>query len=212
MRKFGPLLLVLVLAYAAYPYWSLHYLGEALEAGDEGALKRYVDWPAVRAGLKEDLSGMLSRETGRAIASRDGEATVGGLLASAIGNALLEPLVDALVTPEGLAAMIREGRAGEGAAARDGQSARTPGEGSALWEHLSFAFFTGPATFEAVFETKGGEKVVGVMQLNGIRWQLVRLRLPDSQATGGVYSTPPVSSEGGGPIGYDGRASSRDRP
>ena len=73
MRKFGLLILGVVIAYAAYPYWSLYRLGEALEAGNEGSLKHYVDWPSVRSGLKEDLSGMLSRETGRAITSGDGE-------------------------------------------------------------------------------------------------------------------------------------------
>jgi hypothetical protein len=57
---------------------------------------------------------------------------------------------------------------------------RPPGSNE-LWERLSFAFFTGPATFEVVFETEEGEDVVGVMQRNGMRWQLVRLRLPDTQ-------------------------------
>lgn len=199
MKKFGLLLLVLLIAYAAYPYWSLYRLGEALEAGDEGALKQHVDWPAVRSGLKEDLSGVLSRETGRAIASGDGDAAVGGLLASAIGKALLDPLVDSLVTPEGLAAMIREGRARKSGATPDRQSGPTTGDRNVLWEHLSFAFFTGPATFEAVFEAEDGEEVVGVMQLNGMRWQLVRLRLPDNQLTRGVPSAPSASPEGEGP-------------
>jgi hypothetical protein len=197
VRKFGLLLFALVVLYVAYPYWSLHRLGEALEVGDESALKQHVDWPAVRSGLKDDFSGILSRETGRALASGNGEAAVGGLFASVIGNVLLEPLVDALVTPEGLAAMIREGRARDGEAAPDGQADRTGHDGSALWEHLSFAFFTGPTTFEALFETEEGEDVVGVMQLNGMRWQLVRLRLPNSLAARGVYAAP--SAEGGRP-------------
>ena len=199
-----------MLLYVAYPYWSLHRLGDTLEAGNEGTLKQHVDWPAVRSGLKEALSGILSRETGRAIASGDGEATVGGLLVSAIGNVLLEPLVDALVTPEGLAAMIREGRARKGEAALGNQSGRTAHDNSVLWEHLSFAFFTGPTTFEALFETEDGEDVVGVMQLNGMRWQLVRLRLPDSRATRGVDVAPSASPEGGGP--RDEEASSETIP
>jgi hypothetical protein len=179
MRKFGLLILGVVIAYAAYPYWSLYRLGEALEVGDEGSLKRYVDWPSVRSGLKEDLSGMLSRETGRAIASGEGEEPLSGMLAATIGNAMLEPLIDGLVTPEGLAAMIREGSSKEGAPTSDSQS---NGRDGGLSRRLSFAFFTGPATFEAVFETEEGEDVVAVMRLNGLRWQLVRLRLPDSQA------------------------------
>ena len=100
------------------------------------------------------------------------------MLAATIGNAMLEPLIDGLVTPEGLAAMIREGRSKEDAPTSDSQS---NGRDGGLSQRLSFAFFTGPATFEAVFETEEGEDVVVVMQLNGLRWQLVRLRLPDSQ-------------------------------
>jgi hypothetical protein len=64
MKKSGLFLLGLALAYGVYPYWSLYRLGEALEVRDKGALKQYVDWPAVRGGLKEDLSGMLSPQTG----------------------------------------------------------------------------------------------------------------------------------------------------
>lgn len=182
MRKVGLLLAALVLAYAAYPYWSLYRLGEALKVGDESALKHYVDWSAVRSGLKEDFSGMLSRNTGRAIGAGESEAAIGGLIASAIAGALLDAVVDALVTPEGLAAMIREGRAREGAPVPDGHSGQRPRVHEALREHLSFAFFSGPGTFEAVFETEKGDQVVAVMQLNGMRWQLVRLRLPDDPA------------------------------
>ncbi len=121
---------------------------------------------------------MLSRETGRAIASGDKGAAIGGLFASAISNTLLEPLINALVTPEGLAAMIREGRAREEAPSPDSQSGRTRRDGSKLWERVAFAFFTGPATFEAVFKTEEDEDVVCVMRLNGMHWQLIRLRLP----------------------------------
>src|SRR5262245_1555945 len=142
MRKIALLILgVAVVGYAAYPYWSLYRLGKALEVGDEGSLKHYVDWPALRSGLKEDLSGMLSRETGRAIASGSGEAQLGGVLAATIGNAMLEPLVDALVTPEGLAAMIREGGTKESTPTSEGKPTTRNGS---LSEHLAFAFFTGP--------------------------------------------------------------------
>ena len=48
-------------------------------------------------------------------------------------------------------------------------------------------------------ETEDGEDVIGVMQLNGVRWQLVRLRLPDKQATNGAGSEPSASPEGRGP-------------
>jgi outer membrane murein-binding lipoprotein Lpp len=179
MKKIGLLIMGVVVAYAAYPYWSLYRLGKALEVEDEGSLKHYVDWPAVRSGLKEDISGMLSRNAGRAIASGDGAEPLSGIFAATVGNAMLEPLIDALVTPQGLAAMIREGHTKEGEPTSEGQSTRREGD---LSERLSFAFFTGPAAFEAVFETEEGDDVAAVMQLNGLRWQLVRLRLPDSQA------------------------------
>lgn len=195
MRKLS-LLIVLVTAYAVYPYWSLYRLGEALEVGNESALKRYVDWPAVRSGLKEDLSGILSRETGQAIASGNGEAALGGVLASAIGNALLEPLLAVLVTPEGLAAIIREGRARKSSALPDRRTDPTTSADNVLWDRLSFAFFTGPATFEAVLETDSGEEVVCEMQLNGMHWQLTRLRLPQDRRSTGGLSTPSASPEG----------------
>jgi hypothetical protein len=188
MRKFAFLLVALALAYAAYPYWSLYHLSEAIEVGDEHALEQYVDWHSVRSGLKEDLSAVLSRETGKAIGSGSGEAAMGRLFASALGNALLDPLIDTMVTPQGLGAIIREGRAREGAPAPDGKTAGTSRDDSSPWQRLSYAFFTGPATFEAVFEVGRDDDVVGVMQLNGLRWQLVRLHLPDSASATGSAS------------------------
>lgn len=174
---FRLLAVILLVGYVAYPYWSLYRLGEALEIGDEAALKRYVDWRSVRAGLKEDFSGMLSREAGRAIAEGDREALVGGAIASALGSALIEPVIDLVVTPEGLAALIREGRMkrDDPGTGYGGHPDRREG----ILDHLSFAFFTGPATFEAEFEAESGKEIVAVMQLNGVRWQLVRLHLPE---------------------------------
>jgi hypothetical protein len=182
MKKLVLLPLAVVFAYAAYPYGSLYRLGEALDIGDEVGLKRHVDWTAVRGGLEEDLSDTLSGMPGMAIASHDDEKAFSGLLASEMRSELVGPLVDAIATPEGLAAVIRQGRAGQGSPAADGQSGGTPNDHNTFGEHLSFAFFTGPFTFEAVFENEKGEDVIAMMRLNDMRWQLVRLRLPDIQA------------------------------
>jgi hypothetical protein len=187
MKKILPIIAVAAAAYLAYPYWAANSLAEAIEEGDEAALRRSVDWQALRAGLKEDLAGMLSHEAGKAIASGDPGAVAGGVVASALGRMMLEPMIDALITPEGLAGMIREGgrvRA-DRSGARETERAAPPrgderqGAAEELRERVSWAFFTGPTAFNMVLETDDGREVVAEMHLQGVRWRLVRLRFPE---------------------------------
>lgn len=175
------LVIGIVALYGAYPYWAANSLAEALEDGDEATLRRAVDWQAVRAGLKEDLAGALSREAGKAIVSGEPGAAAGGVLASTLGRIMLDPVIDALVTPQSLATMIRQGRAHPGSPETGPSATRGEGETVAqdLRERVSWAFFSGPAAFDVVLEDDEGREVVAELQLQGLRWRLVRLRFPD---------------------------------
>jgi hypothetical protein len=98
------LLLLAVFASAAWLYFTPHLtlirLQKAAESGDAVALERMVDFPALRTSLKENVRSGVSRRI-----SRDGGAVavIGGLVA----GVLADPLVDAAVTPAGIAALTR---------------------------------------------------------------------------------------------------------
>jgi hypothetical protein len=67
VRTRWPLLAMVLginMAYAAYPYATLYRLGSALQSADVGTLESLVNWPAVREGIKEDVSDLVLDDPG----------------------------------------------------------------------------------------------------------------------------------------------------
>jgi hypothetical protein len=92
--------IVAVLGYGyASPYIALDRLKRAADARDAQTVSEYVDYPALRESLKEQVAGLLTR---RLHASGNPFAALGAM----IGVALIGPMVDAYATPEGVAALL----------------------------------------------------------------------------------------------------------
>lgn len=91
---------VVVLAYAS-PYLVLSRLRDAAQARDAQTINHYVDYPALRASLKQQITQMLSRRV-------DTEKLQHPLaaLGALVGIAFVSPLVDAYATPDGVAALL----------------------------------------------------------------------------------------------------------
>ncbi len=87
-------------AFVAAPGLALRALRADIEAGDHGALAHRVDFPALRSSLTAELTRTALAEAG---AGGGAAALVGG----AVGQAVVAPVVDRLVTPEGVAALLR---------------------------------------------------------------------------------------------------------
>lgn len=104
MRHRAKLILVLaaalLLSYAISPYYSLWRFAEALRAHDMAALSSRVDFPAVRGSLKQHI-----REHFLGVLANNKHNQPAQLMTSS-GPSPLDLLVDAYVTPEGLAALI----------------------------------------------------------------------------------------------------------
>ncbi|WP_296948797.1 DUF2939 domain-containing protein [uncultured Massilia sp.] len=88
----------------ASPYWELQRLRAAVADHDAEAVSRRVDFPALRASVKDQLAAAIARDRPRA----DGNpfAAVG----QAMALAFLGPMVDAIVSPIGVIAMMESGR------------------------------------------------------------------------------------------------------
>lgn len=99
----GVALIVLVLAVLAYasPYLVLSRLRDAVQAHNADMINRYVDYPALRVSLKQQVTQMLSQRV-------DSEKLQHPLaaLGALVGMAFVSPLVDAYATPDGVAALL----------------------------------------------------------------------------------------------------------
>jgi hypothetical protein len=100
----GALLVVAATSFAS-PWWTLRDLQSAAARRDAAEVAALVDFPALRASVKDQVQHSLDRNLGMA-GSDNPLAKFGQALAAT----LVDPLVDAVVSPAGVAAMVEHGR------------------------------------------------------------------------------------------------------
>ena len=84
------------------PYFSYRNMRIAAENKDTETLNSYVDYKSLKESLKANLNDKISREAG----SKKGEDAM-DKLGAAIASAFINPMIDAFVTPDGLAMIVR---------------------------------------------------------------------------------------------------------
>lgn len=166
--RFLPLFSLALCVAAAWlyfsPYLAYRQVTRAAERGDVSALNEVVDFPALRTSFKENVRTAVAREI-----STDGRnpfAAVGGALA----GMLTGPVIDAAVTPSGIAALTdgndprdrnRDGTSGE---------ARTDVERDRRYEGINrFAV-------RYLDRETGGEQYALILTRDGLRWKLSGVR------------------------------------
>lgn len=86
----------------ASPYYALHQMKNAVAGRDAAALAQHVDFPALRSNVKAQLAATMS-ESISAVAGADNPFAAMG---AAFGNAMLGKMVDAMVSPAGVEALV----------------------------------------------------------------------------------------------------------
>ncbi|WP_250499418.1 DUF2939 domain-containing protein [Caballeronia sp. GAWG1-5s-s] len=95
-------LLVAALGFVyASPYIVLDRVKRAADARDAQTVNQYVDFPALRASLKDQIAALLTR---RIDVQKSGNPLA--IIGAMIGAALVGPLVDSYATPDGVAAIL----------------------------------------------------------------------------------------------------------
>lgn len=167
--------LAALLAYAAAgPYLTINAIRGAVQARDAQALAEQVDFPALRGSLKAQLGDRIAREAGAQAAGNPFAAF--GL---AVANSLAGGLVDAMVTPTGLGAMMEGRKVWDRASGlpppRSDAAAATPRE--RLLQEASYRYESA-SRFTATVQDEQGRPVIFVLTRHGLRWKLSDIRLP----------------------------------
>jgi hypothetical protein len=153
--------IALFLLYAISPYYSLWRLEEALRSHDMVALSSRVDFPAVRGSLKQQIRdhflGVLANKKANPLAQ---------ILTSSEPSPL-DQLIDAYVTPEGVAALISNPAPIKSATSFPSFPRFDDGRKEIDWSNARHAFFTGPRDFAVDHE---GIKLR--FRFNGLGWRL----------------------------------------
>jgi hypothetical protein len=125
--------IVVLLTYGASPYFSFWQFTSAVQSRDAAAISARVDFSAVRASLKRQLVARFANRTSS------------HKRWSNLGPTLIDAIIDAYVTPEGIAALLSNPEALKNLKApREFHFELGKNEGSSK---VKYAFFTGLRSF-----------------------------------------------------------------
>lgn len=89
----------------ASPHWQLYRMHAAVDARDAQALSGYVDFPKLRESVKVEVMRRLGTDSPAAAPRSNPFAAFGRAMALAV----IDPVVDAAVSPMGVLAMLEAG-------------------------------------------------------------------------------------------------------
>jgi hypothetical protein len=156
----------------ASPYFTLYKIYQAVERKDVRKISKYVDFPSLRDSVKSNVQTIMAKETSQP------QNPLLGLLASTIGGAVLDPVLESVVTPSGVAALLEGQQLHLGEKGKKSSFKQGTGAPDVKAEYESFDQF-------AVNVKPKGETVEPVTLLlsrNGFSWKISGVRLPSSLA------------------------------
>lgn len=157
---------------AAGPRLSVSAIESAIVEQDAQALADHVDFPALRQNLKDQLNAMVTKDT-----LTDADENPFAALAAGFATTLVDSMVDALVTPRGLTA-IMEGNdlSWNGRPVETAQSDKEQLFNDARYTYDSAKQFSVWVPGDA------GEELRLVLQRKGLSWKLVNIIVPLNEA------------------------------
>ncbi|WP_230537581.1 DUF2939 domain-containing protein [Janthinobacterium sp. FW305-129] len=160
-------------AYAS-PYYALHQIKSALAERNAEALAAHVDFPALRASVKTQLEAGMARSIEATAGSDNPLAALGQRVASA----MLGKMVDAMVSPAGVVALVNK----SAVSPQTDANADAPAEGARKKADYS-AGYAGVNTF--VVRAKDGDAQQGALVLlrHGVwGWKLSSIEIASAMA------------------------------
>lgn len=177
------IVLIAALLYAASPFLTLYQLRGAIEAKDSERLRQVIDFPAVRASVKEGVASLTSA----ALEPNDAKTTPLSSVGTFLAGALASPLIDVLVTPRGIVAMLKTGVAGAPAPAPASSPAADGGQAanaSASAPNTSMGYTALDRFVLHVWPSDSVRPEDGIgftFCRGGFSWKMCRIDLPHAQ-------------------------------
>jgi hypothetical protein len=168
MKKILVLVLLGGILIGAWFYWSprlaARNLRDAAQSGDVEELQRLVDFPTVREHLKTDLKTSMMRSMDTADQSGLGS------LGTAFGGMMMDGLVNEVVSPSGISALVRHGSLDTASTS----SPRAPATDIRMgYRDLNTFVIT---THD--LDNPPSDTVNFVLKRRGLSWRLVRVVIP----------------------------------
>lgn len=169
-----PALFALALAwFIAAPWITVHQIRTAAQSRDAQALAEYVDFESVRASLKEQMNALVLHKM-----AGDGSQALNPLaaLVAPLAGAVVDKMVDAYVTPSGMAQLMagREPRGAAPSAANPSPEAQDASRKPLAGAEMGYR---GMSRFVITTHANHGDTQF-VLGRRGLGWKLTEIILP----------------------------------
>ncbi|MGA9626798.1 MAG: DUF2939 domain-containing protein [Bryobacteraceae bacterium] len=191
-----PAALVLGWVYAS-PYLAVRNLKQAALDGNTDSLREGVDFPALRASLKEELGGQLSKQ---ALNEMKNDGNGFAALGSALVGGFVNLMIDQLVTPRGIASIVQgkrvDGTPDELAGTIERFAAKPQSGVNQPEANISEGYESLDRFCVRIFLLKSDAPITLVYLRSGLTsWRLSAIRLPDldelTKETDNAKTVPP---------------------
>jgi hypothetical protein len=148
--------------YFASPSYTLVQMRNAAKANDADALSSYIDYPSLREDMKSEFMAHMMAE-----AQKDESGF--GALGVVFGSAMVGPIVDGMVSPAGVRAMLISSKQEQ---ARGGDTPKPPVkvDENPIIERRSFSEFA--------VKSKSDANGAMIFTRHGLGWKLSGVDLP----------------------------------
>lgn len=186
----GVIIAIVVLVggyFYASPYLVLNSIKSAAQAGDSEKVSAYIDYLSVRQSFKDQMNAhmvkeMVSKET-------DGWEALGSMIATT----MVDKMVDAVVTPEGMTLMF-QGK--DFKQSLESHTDESSDQSSSKAEMQYSTRYLSMSLFEATLKNSGnGKELKVIMERDGLSWKVKKLVFPISDETASRTQAQALSVE-----------------
>lgn len=166
--------LALVIAIVGYlyasPYLVLNSIKTAAQNGESEKVSQYIDYPSVRQSFKDQMNAMMMKEVQKQ--ENDGFAALGAMLASA----MVDKMIDAVVTPEGMTLMLQGKDLKQNVSGSENESSENKQEEHQPDYETSYTSFN---NFQVMIKDPNKSKEVKVLMVrDGLSWKINKIVVP----------------------------------
>jgi hypothetical protein len=163
------LLLILAVGYiAAGPFLTVWAIKTAIVEQDAEKLSENIEFTALRQNLKDQLNTTMMKNIAAELKGNPFAA-----LAAGLSTKMADGIVDSLVTPNGLAAVME----GKKPSKKESEDNASPIKKDSLFKNARFSYDSTSKFSIWIPDAKGKDARI-VLQRNGLSWKLVNIVIP----------------------------------
>ena len=158
---------------AAGPFITIHQIKTGIDEQDSEKLSDNIDFPALRSNLKEQFNAVFIKESVNELEGNPFAALAMGLASQLVNN-----LVDAFITPSGLAALMAGKKPGVPEDIKEEQSTqKAEVQKTELFKNARYSF-DGFSKFSARIKDENEKEIRFVFARDGLSWKLTNIIIP----------------------------------